>query len=263
MSFVFFGIVQFYIVILSLFLVVRAFSGVTPTDFVVDKGVGAFLSSFFSSSGPGIIIIALAATVGLYFLASFMYMDPWHMFSSFPQYTLIAPSYINILNVYAFSNWHDVSWGTKGSDKADALPSAQTKKDGDSKEAVIEEPDKPQADIDSQFEATVKRALTPFVATKDKETRSDEDSYKSFRTKLVTFWIFSNAFLALCITSEAVDKFGFTVCINLNLLLRRPDLLTRTKEPSHGTNPTLFPGPAVGHRSTVIGAFPRSVLVPG
>jgi chitin synthase len=210
MSFVFFGIVQFYIVILSLFLVVRAFSGVTPTDFVVDKGVGAFLSSFFSSSGPGIIIIALAATVGLYFLASFMYMDPWHMFSSFPQYTLIAPSYINILNVYAFSNWHDVSWGTKGSDKADALPSAQTKKDADSKEAVIEEPDKPQADIDSQFEATVKRALTPFVAAKDKETRSDEDSYKSFRTKLVTFWIFSNAFLALCITSEAVDVFGFT-----------------------------------------------------
>jgi len=210
MSFVFFGIVQFYIVILSMFLVVRAFSGATPTDFVVDKGVGAFLSSFFSSSGPGIIIIALAATVGLYFVASLMYMDPWHMFSSFPQYLVIAPSYINILNVYAFSNWHDVSWGTKGSDKADALPSAQTKKDADSKEAVIEEPDMPQADIDSQFEATVKRALTPFVVTKDKETRSDEDSYKSFRTKLVTFWIFSNAFLALCITSEAVDKFGFT-----------------------------------------------------
>lgn len=33
------------------------------------------------------------------------------------QYLLIAPSYINVLNVYAFSNVHDVSWGTKGSDK--------------------------------------------------------------------------------------------------------------------------------------------------
>jgi chitin synthase len=28
-------------------------------------------------------------------------MDPWHMLTSFVQYTLLAPSYINILNVYA------------------------------------------------------------------------------------------------------------------------------------------------------------------
>lgn len=30
-------------------------------------------------------------------------MDPWHMVTSFVQYTLLAPSYINILNVYAVS----------------------------------------------------------------------------------------------------------------------------------------------------------------
>jgi chitin synthase len=123
----------------------------------------------------------------------------------------VQSSYINILNVYAFSNWHDVSWGTKGSDKADALPSAKTTKD-EGKEVVIEEIDKPQADIDSQFEATVKRALTPYVPPVEKEEKTLEDSYKSFRTRLVTFWIFSNAFLAVCITSDGVDKFGFTVC---------------------------------------------------
>lgn len=211
-SFVVFGIIQFYVIILSMYLVVRAFSGKTPMDFDVSHGVGPFLKSFFSSSGPGIIIIALAATFGLYFLASFMYMDPWHMFTSFPAYLLVMSSYINILNVYAFSNWHDVSWGTKGADKADALPSAQTQKEPDGKGAVIEEVDKPQADIDSQFEATVKRALTPFVPPPEHEEKTLEDSYKSFRTRLVTFWIFSNALLAVCITSESVDKFGFTVC---------------------------------------------------
>jgi chitin synthase len=211
MSFFFFGIVQLYIVVLSMYLVVHAFSGSAPMDFDTSHGVGGFLGSFFSSSGAGIIIIALVATFGLYFVASFMYMDPWHMFTSFPAYLMIMSSYINILNVYAFSNWHDVSWGTKGADKADALPSAQTKKEADGKGAVIEEIDKPQADIDSQFEATVKRALTPYVPPKEKDERSLEDSYKNFRTKLVTFWIFSNALLAVCITSEAVDKFGFTV----------------------------------------------------
>ena len=36
-------------------------------------------------------------------------MDPWHMFHSFPQYMLLAPSFTNVLNVYAFCNLHDVS----------------------------------------------------------------------------------------------------------------------------------------------------------
>lgn len=221
-SFVVFGIIQIYVVVDALYLVVRAFSGGAPMDFNTSEGIGKFLESFFSSSGAGIIIIALAATFGLYFVASFMYLDPWHMFTSFPQYMAVQSSYINILNVYAFSNWHDVSWGTKGSDKADALPSAKTTTDG-GKEAVIEEIDKPQADIDSQFEATVKRALTPYVAPVEHEEKSMDDSYKSFRTRLVTFWIFSNALIAVCITSDGVDKFGFTVCLfPLSLLVPGP-----------------------------------------
>ena len=194
-----------------MYLVVRAFTGGNTTSLDTKDGVDPFLKSFFSSSSSGIIIIALAATFGLYFVASFMYMDPWHMFTSFPQYLLIMSSYVNILNVYAFSNWHDVSWGTKGADKADALPSAQTTKAGDGKAAVIEEPDKPQADIDEQFEITVKRALKPYVEPKIVEKKTLEDSYKSFRTKLVTAWIFSNALLAIVITSDNFDKFGMPV----------------------------------------------------
>ena len=103
-SFVAFGVIQIYVVVDALYLVARAFSGGAPMDFVTDQGVGEFLKSFFSSSGAGIIIIALAATFGLYFVASFMYLDPWHMFTSFPSYMAVQSSYINILNVYAFSN---------------------------------------------------------------------------------------------------------------------------------------------------------------
>jgi cellulose synthase/poly-beta-1,6-N-acetylglucosamine synthase-like glycosyltransferase len=35
-------------------------------------------------------------------------MDPAHMFHSFIQYLLLAPSFVNVLNVYAFCNLHDV-----------------------------------------------------------------------------------------------------------------------------------------------------------
>jgi len=190
----------------SLYLVVHAF---TSGTFDAQPGEDP-ISSLFSPSGAGVIVLALGATFGLYFVASFLYLDPWHMFTSFGQYMLIASSYINILNVYAYSNWHDVSWGTKGSDKSEALPSAQTTKTGDGKTAVIEEVDLPQADIDSQFEQTVKRALTPFIAPKEDSKKTLEDSYKSFRTRLVTLWIFSNALLAVAITSDNMKTFGLS-----------------------------------------------------
>ena len=135
------------------------------------------------------------------------------MFTSFPQYLVIMSSYVNILNVYAFSNWHDVSWGTKGSDKADVLPSAQTTKTGDGKAAIIEEPDKPQADIDSQFEITVRRALKEYVEPVVVEKKTLDDSYKSFRTRLVTAWILSNGLLSVAISSDSFDKFAM-VCSN-------------------------------------------------
>lgn len=212
-----FGVIQAYLVVLSIYLVVNAFINPPQEKIQTNKGTDQFFKTFFSKSSSGIIFIAIAATVGLYFLASFMYLDPWHMFTSFPQYTLVMSSYVNILNVYAFSNWHDVSWGTKGSDKADVLPTAQTTKTGDGKAAVIEEPDKPQADIDSQFEVTVKRALKSFVPPVENEKKTLDDSYKSFRTKLVTAWIMSNALLAVVITNSNFKQFGLDVRHSLDL----------------------------------------------
>ncbi len=206
-SFIFFGIVQLYVIVDSIYLVVHAFSN--GLGFAGENADEIF-KSFFSTSGTSIILVAIAATFGLYFVASFLYLDPWHMFTSFGQYLLLMSSYINVLMVYAFSNWHDVSWGTKGSDKADALPSAQTTKASDGKSNEIEEVDLAQVDIDSIFETTVKRALAPYAPPKEKATKTLEDSYKSFRTRLVIFWIFSNALLAVLITSQSAQEFGFT-----------------------------------------------------
>ena len=206
-----FALIQFYIVTLSMYLVVEAFSGRDLADLVTNKGSEAFLKSFFASTGPGIILIALCATFGLYFVASFLYMDPWHMFTSFGQYLLLMPSFINVLMIYAFSNWHDVSWGTKGSDKAESLPSASSKKDEKGETKVIEEVNRPQTDIDTQFKEVVKRALAPMEKVVEKDETTLEDDYKGFRTKLVSSWIFSNAILALAISSNTLDKLGFSV----------------------------------------------------
>jgi chitin synthase len=53
-------------------------------------------------------VISLISTYGLYFIISFLFFEPYHMFSSFGQYMLLVPFYVNILNVYAFCNIHDV-----------------------------------------------------------------------------------------------------------------------------------------------------------
>ncbi|KAG9245071.1 chitin synthase 2 [Calycina marina] len=209
MSFMVFGVINAYIIVLSLYLAVK---GLQEISFETSDGIAQFFGSFFNSSSGssgGLIIVALAATFGLYFVASFMYLDPWHMFTSFGQYLLLASSYINILMVYAFSNWHDVSWGTKGSDKPDALPSAKTAKADGKGGKVVEVVEKAQEDIDEQFEATVKRALEPFKPVVEDEKKSLEDSYKSFRDKLLISWVFSNLVLIIGITSDDIDGFGF------------------------------------------------------
>lgn len=51
----------------------------------------------------------MMATYGLWLYASIIFFEPWHMFTSFVQYILLAPTYINVINVYAFCNVHDVS----------------------------------------------------------------------------------------------------------------------------------------------------------
>jgi chitin synthase len=208
-SYVVFGVIQVYILILSGYLVAQAFVKPLDEQLNFDNAHDAMQSLFGGSSAAGVIIIALVTIYGLYFLASFLYLDPWHMFHSFPFYLVLMSTYINILMVYAFNNWHDVTWGTKGADKADNIPVATSHQEkGDN---IVEEVEKPQEDIDAIFESTVKRALAPYKEEDKPEPKSLDDSYKSFRTSLVVLWLFSNCLLAVVITSDNFNSFGIGV----------------------------------------------------
>ena len=61
-------------------------------------------------SAYNIMIFSLIATYGVYFFSSLLAFDPWHMFTSFIPYMLLSPTYVNVLNVYAFCNLDDVSF---------------------------------------------------------------------------------------------------------------------------------------------------------
>jgi chitin synthase len=119
------------------------------------------------------------------------------MFSSFGQYLCLAPSFTNVLNVYAFCNLHDVSWGTKGSDKAEAFPSVSSSK-GKNEEAAVDT-ERVQEDLDAAFNTIVTRAVTKLDVKGAPEKLSPDDQNKTFRTWLVVFWMLTNAVLAITI----------------------------------------------------------------
>lgn len=165
------------------------------------------LSDLFSRSQFRDIIISMTSTYGLYFLSSLIYLEPWHMFTSFFQYMLFLPSFINILNVYAFCNLHDVSWGTKGDNTATALAGVTSKQDKDGKQMVEVEMPTDRDDINNNYEKFVRalRQPRPVVnQSRDAKTKQ-EDYFRNFRTRVVLLWLLTNALVIIILTSSLLQ----------------------------------------------------------
>ena len=69
--------------------------------------------------------------------------------------------------------------------------------------------------IESENVSPRAQQLADSIEVIEDEKKTLEDSYKSFRTKLLIAWVFSNALLVVLITSDSVDSFGFGVCNSL------------------------------------------------
>jgi chitin synthase len=145
------------------------------------------------------LIVSLLSTYILYFVVSFLFFDPWHMFTSFIQYLVLTPTYINILNVYAFCNTHDITWGTKGDDKAEKLPSAKVKADGKVDVAIPTD----DQDLNQQYTSELKMIETKAVKEKRVVSANEkqEDYYKGVRSTVVLVWIGCNVALVSVILS--------------------------------------------------------------
>lgn len=90
-----------------------------------------------------------------------------------------------------------MSWGTKGSDKAEALPSVKSSKSKDNDAPVVEDTTRRQEDVDAAFKETVTRAVTKIEVEETLEKPTMDDQNKTFRTRLVALWMLSNAALAI------------------------------------------------------------------
>jgi chitin synthase len=195
-AFVGFGIVTIYMTVSALLLAYKAIEGVAQSE-----GRAIQASDLFSNAIFRDVVISLAATLGLYFVASLIFFEPWHMITSFIQYLLMAPSYIAVLNVYAFANVHDVSWGTKGDNKVSTDLGVVSAGKGDNKNEVEVAVPTAETDINAAYEDAmhVLSSKPPKADSKPDPTTQQEDYYKTFRTNVLLVWTLSNALLAAAI----------------------------------------------------------------
>lgn len=190
-----FACITVYMTVAAFLLAFKGISNLAASDH------GLSLSSVFTNHIFRNIVLSLLATLGLYIIASLIFFEPWHMITSFIQYTLMSPSYIAVLNVYAFANVHDVSWGTKGDNKTTPDLGAVTTTKNKS-EVEVEVPTS-EKDINSLYEDAIHVLQTkpPKQEAKVDPLTAQEDYYRSFRTNVLLAWTLSNGLLAAAITS--------------------------------------------------------------
>lgn len=91
--------------------------------------------------------------------------------------------------VYSFSNLSDVSWGTKGSDKADALPTVEFCEKSGSAGGGFDQIFRTAQDLEATFQKTVQKALLPLERSNVRDAPTEEDGNKTFRTRVVLIWL--------------------------------------------------------------------------
>ncbi|KAL1924859.1 uncharacterized protein VTP21DRAFT_4513 [Calcarisporiella thermophila] len=196
---IFFAIIMAYMLFASIYITVI---GIQTA--IQGANGGGFLALLRNNAFRD-IVISLAATYIMYFVSSLLYLDPWHMFTSFVQYIFMMPSYINVLNIYAFCNTHDISWGTKGDTGVSTeLGVVQSKKEDGMQTVEVAVPTE-QKDLNADYDLAItelKRKVEAPKQQRDAKTKQ-EDYYRTFRTRLVVVWLLTNALLAVLVTLVA------------------------------------------------------------
>ncbi|KAI6125833.1 glycosyltransferase family 2 protein [Pisolithus croceorrhizus] len=195
LAFVGFGFVTIYMTFSAIYLAVKGMEEVAATDGSI-KATDLFSSSIFRN-----IVFPLAATLSLYVAASLIFFEPWHMITSFGQYLCAAPSYIAVLNIYAFANVHHASRGIKGDNKLPTdLGVVSVGKNKNEVEVAVPTAEK---DINAAYESAICVLSTkpPKEERKVDPAAQPKDDYKTFRTNVLLVWTLSNALLAAVVLS--------------------------------------------------------------
>ncbi|KAI8717544.1 Chitin synthase [Fusarium sp. LHS14.1] len=202
-SMIIYAVIMVYTTFATIYIIVRQ---LTSKDDEIEMGNNVFTN----------LIVSILSTIGMYFIMSIIYLDPWHMITSAAQYFVLLPSYICTLQIYAFCNTHDVTWGTKGdnvmkTDLGGAVGKGET--------VELDMPSE-QLDIDSGYDEALRNLRDRLEVPENpmSEAQMQEDYYKSVRTYLVLTWMICNGILGMAV-SEIYSAKGIGENYYLRFLL--------------------------------------------
>lgn len=207
---------KFYLVITCCFAILMAymtfaviFLAVHTIQLVLKDHKDDFsVSMLFTNQKFRDLIVSILSTYLLYTVAAMMYGELSFMVTSFFQYLLLSPSYINILNIYAFCNIHDITWGTKGDQQAKDLGSA--KSSGDDKENIVTVVPGVPEELDDIYTNTLEtlRVLPPQNVEINNFKQKNDSYYALVRTLTVLVWMLTNFILiAIVLESSGISTF--------------------------------------------------------
>ncbi|KAF2639665.1 hypothetical protein P280DRAFT_428938 [Massarina eburnea CBS 473.64] len=230
-SFVIFGFIQAYMIMNLIYLTKHL------VDFRAENGNGgqyAYINEYYADLGSATIITAGISIFGVYFAVGLLAMDPWHLLTSYAQFLFVSSAYINILNIFAFSNVqvhplppkgryiHDVSWGKRL--RPGELPTQQPQNrllraetlNSSIADASETHPAHPhnQQNVDAEYASLLARIASPEPAAhadKDKKRSplATSDSLMEFRTILLATYVFSNFFICLVVLNDSLKPLAF------------------------------------------------------
>lgn len=148
----------------------------------------------------------MLSTYLLYAFGAILHGEPSFMFTSFLQYLMLSPSYINVLNIYSFCNIHDISWGNRDVPQAKDLGSAKiTDKGGELVMTVVPASDQ---ELEESYNDILEDLRVPppaVISTPNK--KQQEDSYHALvRTITVLVWMLTNGILVAIVLSTGGVK---------------------------------------------------------
>ncbi|KAF7315388.1 Chitin synthase [Mycena indigotica] len=160
-------------------------------------------------SSNSAMLFSVIIIYGTYAASAILAFDPWHMLTSFIPYVLLSPTYINILNIYAFSNLDDISWGTK-QDSIQEVDLGAVVQDIHAEVQVEMSTD--QADMNNIYEEALSNIRNRKPAytqnTPMSNTEKDQvakDYYANVRTNVLLAWVLSNGVLLAGVLGGGAD----------------------------------------------------------
>lgn len=201
------GTRKFYVTIAVLFAVLMAyllFGAVylaVRTVHLVQDTVGAFNAGMlFTNQKLRDLVLSVLSTYLMYGMAAVIHGEPLFMVTSFFQYLLLLPLYVNMLNIYAFCNIHDISWGNRDTPQARELGAAKVS----GTEATTVAVGSPE-ELEKQWGEMFDDLKVPAVEVVEPKKPRDDSYYAFVRTVMVLLWMLTNAILVAVVMAAGSD----------------------------------------------------------